>query len=38
MAEIKYYSEEGLQKLKDELHHFIVVDRPAASAASFTRR
>ena len=33
MAEIKYYSEEGLQKLKDELHHLIVVDRPAASAA-----
>ena len=33
MAEIKYYSEEGLQKLKDELHHLIVVERPAASAA-----
>ena len=33
MSEIKYYSEEGLQKLKDELHHLIVVDRPAASAA-----
>ena len=33
MAEIKYYSEEGLQKLKDELHQLIVVDRPAASAA-----
>ena len=33
MSEIKYYSEEGLQKLKDELHHPIVVERPAASAA-----
>ncbi len=33
MAEIKYYSEEGLQNLKDELHHLIAVDRPAAAAA-----
>ena len=33
MSEIKYYSEEGLQKLKDELHHLIAVERPAASAA-----
>ena len=33
MSEIKYYSEEGLQKLKDELHHLIAFDRPAASAA-----
>lgn len=33
MSEIKYYSEEGLQKLKDELHHLIAIDRPAASAA-----
>lgn len=33
MAEIKYYSEEGLQKLKDELRHLIAVERPAASAA-----
>lgn len=33
MAEIKYYSEEGLQKLRDELHHMIAVDRPAAAAA-----
>ena len=33
MSEIKYYSEEGLQKLKDELHQLIVKDRPAASAA-----
>ena len=28
MSEIKYYSEEGLQKLKDELHHLIAVERP----------
>ena len=33
MSEIKYYSEEGLQKLKDELHHMIAFDRPAAAAA-----
>ena len=33
MSEIKYYSEEGLQKLKDELHQLITVDRPAAVAA-----
>ena len=33
MSEIKYYSEEGLQKLKDELHHLIAFDRPAAAAA-----
>lgn len=33
MAEIKYYSEDGLQKLKDELHHLIAVERPAAAAA-----
>lgn len=33
MSEIKYYSEEGLQKLKDELHHMIAIERPAASAA-----
>ena len=33
MSEIKYYSEEGLQKLKDELHELITVDRPAAIAA-----
>ncbi len=33
MSEIRYYSEAGLQKLKDELHHLIVVERPAASAA-----
>jgi transcription elongation factor GreA len=33
MAEIKYYSEEGLQKLKDELHQLVTVERPAISAA-----
>jgi transcription elongation factor GreA len=33
MSEIKYYSEEGLQKLKDELHQLIAFDRPAAAAA-----
>ena len=33
MGEIKYYSEEGLQKLKDELNTLITKERPAASAA-----
>ena len=33
MSEINYYSEEGLQKLKDELHHLIAIERPAAAAA-----
>ena len=33
MAEIKYYSKEGLQKLKDELQHMITVERPPISAA-----
>lgn len=33
MSEVKYYSEDGLQKLRDELHHMITIDRPAASAA-----
>ena len=33
MSEIKYYSEEGLQKLKDELRQLIAVERPAAAAA-----
>ena len=32
MAEIKYYSKEGLQKLKDELHQMITIERPAISA------
>lgn len=31
MPDIKYYNEEGLQKLKDELHRLITVERPAAS-------
>lgn len=31
MEEIKYYSEEGLNNLKKELHTLITVDRPAAS-------
>jgi transcription elongation factor GreA len=30
---IKYYSKEGLQKLKDELHQMVTVDRPNISAA-----
>lgn len=33
MADIKYYSVEGLQKLKDELKHLISVERPAVSNA-----
>ena len=33
MAEIKYYSKEGLQKLKDELHYMTTVERQAISAA-----
>lgn len=33
MREIKYYSAEGLQKLKDELNTLITKERPAASAA-----
>lgn len=31
MAGIMYYSEEGLQKLKDELMQLIIVERPAVS-------
>jgi transcription elongation factor GreA len=33
MAEIKYYSQDGLQKLKDELKQLTTVERPAISAA-----
>ena len=33
MSEIKYYSQEGLQKLKDELKQMTTVDRSAISAA-----
>jgi len=31
MANINYYTAEGLQKLKDELHHLKTVQRPAIS-------
>lgn len=31
MADIKYYSPEGLQKLKDELSYLTTVERPAIS-------
>lgn len=31
MSNINYYTEEGLQKLKDELHHLKTVQRPAIS-------
>lgn len=31
MADIRYYTKEGLQKLKDELDHLIQVERPAIS-------
>ena len=33
MSKIKYYSEEGLEKLKQELQNLIAIDRPAISAA-----
>lgn len=33
MSGIKYYSEEGIQKLKDELRHLTTVERPGISAA-----
>lgn len=33
MSKNKYYSEEGLQKLKQELQNLIAVERPAISAA-----
>jgi transcription elongation factor GreA len=33
MAEIKYYSEEGLKKLKEELKQLTTIERPAISAA-----
>ncbi|MDR1005943.1 MAG: transcription elongation factor GreA [Bacteroidales bacterium] len=33
MAEVKYYSEEGLQKLKEELKQLTTIERPAISAA-----
>jgi transcription elongation factor GreA len=31
MSQIAYYTEEGLQKLKDELHHMKTVERPSIS-------
>jgi transcription elongation factor GreA len=31
MNEIKYYSPDGIQKLKDELNHLIAVERPLIS-------
>jgi transcription elongation factor GreA len=31
MKSIKYYTEEGLQKLRDELDHMITVERPGIS-------
>lgn len=31
MSQVTYYTEEGLQKLKDELHHMKSVQRPAIS-------
>ena len=32
MSEIQYFSEEGLQKLKDELNHLTSVEKPMISA------
>ncbi|MBM3435666.1 MAG: transcription elongation factor GreA [Bacteroidetes bacterium] len=31
MAKVNYYTKEGLQKLKEELEHLIMVERPAIS-------
>lgn len=31
MSDIRYYTEEGLRKLKDELHHMKSVERPSIS-------
>lgn len=31
MSQINYYTEEGLQKIKDELHHLKTVERPSIS-------
>jgi len=31
MADVSYYTPEGFQKLKDELHHMKTVERPAIS-------
>jgi transcription elongation factor GreA len=32
MSQLSYYTKEGLQKLKDELHHLKTVERPSISA------
>jgi transcription elongation factor GreA len=32
MSNVSYYTEEGLQKLRDELHHMKTVERPSISA------
>jgi len=32
MSNVKYYTKEGLQKLKDDLHYLITVDRPFISS------
>ena len=31
MADVSYYTPEGYQRLKDELHHMKTVERPAIS-------
>ena len=31
MTEIKYYTQEGLQKMKDELNHLVTIERPGIS-------
>ncbi len=31
MSQVSYYTQEGLKKLKDELHHMKTVERPAIS-------
>ncbi len=31
MSEIKYYTSDGIQKLKDELQHLVMVERPSIS-------
>lgn len=32
MSKVSYYTEEGLRKMKEELHHLKTVERPKASA------
>jgi len=31
MSDIKYYTQEGLDKLKDDLHQLVSVERPSIS-------